>query len=56
MSPAEIFYVGGMTLISVAFPTLLVGMWALDRVHSRAIAALAPAPFAEAHEPMRRAA
>ena len=28
MSPAQIFYVGGMTVICLAFPTLLVGVWA----------------------------
>ncbi len=42
MSPAELFYVGGMSLISLAFPTLLVVMWARDRVQQRAVTAKAP--------------
>ena len=55
MTFSEIFYVGGMSLISVAFPTLLVGMMVLQRVRPRAVAALAPTPAAEAPE-LRRAA
>jgi len=55
MTPATIFYVGGMTLISVAFPTLLVGMMALQQLRPRPVAALAPIPIAAAPE-LRRAA
>jgi hypothetical protein len=55
MSPAEIFYVGGMSFISVAFPTLLVGMWAWDRARPRAQAAHAPKSAAHA-APLRHAA
>jgi hypothetical protein len=55
MSAAEILYVGGMSLISVGFPSLLVAMWARDRI--RPIAAVAKAPPAAAEAPpMRKAA
>jgi hypothetical protein len=55
MTLAAIFYVGGVTLISVAFPTLLVGMWAWDRARLRTTAAPAPGVVAET-PPMRKAA
>ena len=55
MSPAEIFYVGGMSVISLAFPALLVGFWAWDRARLRGQAAIAPQPQAQPVE-LRRAA
>ena len=55
MTPAELFYVGGMTAISLAFPTLLVGFWAWDRAYQRSLAARAPRPQAPPVE-LRRAA
>ena len=48
MSAAEIFYVGGMTAITLGFPTLLVAMWALERAHARA-PRLAPARAHKRH-------
>jgi hypothetical protein len=53
MTFAELFYVGGMSAITVAFPTLLVGMMALNRNRPRPVAVLAPIPVVE---PLRRAA
>jgi len=42
MTPAELFYVGGMIVISIGFPSLLVGFWAWDRARLRTVAAKAP--------------
>ena len=47
MSLAELFYVDGMIAVTLAFPTLLVGMWALDRMHARSLAARAAKDGAE---------
>ena len=55
MSPAEIFYVGGMSTISVAFPTLLVVMWALGRARPHPLAVVAAMPQAQPAE-LRKAA
>ena len=41
MSFAEIFYAGGMATISIAFPSLLVAMWARDHMRPRAAATVA---------------
>jgi len=55
MSLSELFYVGGMSAITLGFPTLLVVMMALDHLRPRAVPAKAPVPIPEV-APMRRAA
>ena len=52
MSAAQIFYVGGMSVICVGFPTFLVGIWALQSLQARELtraAAPARARRAKAH-------